>query len=130
MANVLLVMNQAASLNSDPATIAEEQGPLWLAFGCRKRVDPDACVEAKVQLWESTFNREICDSAPFQGAHASRDSPLRTPAARLDRAARVAEHQLEPAARLDLEDRLEAHRRPGIPRRLIRPHGLNPSSRD
>jgi len=115
MANVLLVMNQAASLNSDPATIAEEQGPLWLAFGCRKRVDPDACVEAKVQLWESAFNREICDSAPFQGAHASRDSPLRTPAARLDRA-----RLLDPPAPFDHDAGFTA-RLPATPRTMQRP---------
>src|SRR6266576_1975163 len=103
MANVLLVMNQAASVHSDPATVAEEQGPLWLAFGCRKRVDPDACVEAKVQLWESAFNRDICDSA------------LRTPAARLDRA-----RLLDPPAPFDHDAGFSA-RLPPPPRTMQRP---------
>jgi hypothetical protein len=69
-------MHQSASLNSYPTSIAQEHRPLWLAFSRRKRVDPDACIEAKVQLWKSSFNYDVGDSTSFQGADARRDSPF------------------------------------------------------
>ena len=69
MLNVLLVMNHSPSLNSYPTAITQEYRPLGLAFGGGKRMDPETCVEAKIQLGKSPLNGDLGDRAPLQCSH-------------------------------------------------------------